>query len=81
MLSNAQIEECLLAILDATMDTSKGVVHHEVLEADGNGYTPDQCREQPGKPGYNPTSPNSIEIVAKKDMEVRLIVIDFAWEV
>lgn len=57
------------------MDKSKGVVHHEVLEADWNGYTPDQSRDQDGQPdGYNPTCPNCIEIVAKRDLEVRLMV-------
>ena len=55
------------------MDTSNGLVHHEVLETDKNGYTPDQFGIHPSGrfTGYNPTTPTCIEIVAKRDLEVR----------
>ena len=35
-----QIKDCILAVLDSTVD-EKGVVHHQVLESDRNGRTPD----------------------------------------
>ena len=34
------MKDCILAVLDSTVD-EKGVVHHQVLESDRNGRTPD----------------------------------------
>ena len=49
-------------MLDATVDQEKGVIHHEVLEVDEEGKTPDQST--------SPSIPSTIEIVAKNDIEV-----------
>lgn len=47
--------------------------HYEVLEADMEGHTPDQDKDNPyGLTGYDPVGPNCIEIVAKQDLEVRI---------
>lgn len=60
-----------MAILDSTVDKQQGVIHYDVLEADKNGYTPDQDKGYGSKePGYNPSGHNCIEIVAKQDLEV-----------
>ena len=56
-----QIQDCILAVLDATVDQEEGLIHHEVLEVDEEGLTPDKSTSQ---------SPSIIEIVAKNDMEV-----------
>ena len=49
-------------MLDATVDQEKGVIHHEVLEVDEEGKTPDRST--------SPLTPSTIEIVAKNDIEV-----------
>ena len=68
-----QIEECILAILDSTVDRTHAVIHYDLLEADKNGYTPDQDKGYTSKEqGYNPSGHNCIEIVAKQDLEVSL---------
>ena len=60
-----------MAILDSTIDKTHGVIHYDVLEADKNGYTPDQDKGYASKePGYSPAGHNCIEIVAKQDLEV-----------
>ena len=67
--SSLQIEDCILAILDSTVDRTHAVIHYDLLEADKNGYTPDQYKGYNSK-GYNPSGHNCIEIVAKQDLEV-----------
>ena len=52
-----------MAILDATVDEQGGLIHHEVLETDMNGHTPDSLY-------YTPDGPSCIEIVAKHDLDV-----------
>ena len=47
-----------MAILDATVDQSSGVISHEVMETDDNGLTPD-------KDGFKCPSQHSIEIFVK----------------
>ena len=57
-----QIEDCILAILDATVEGE--VVHNEVLEVDQHGHTPEQK-------GYAVLRGKScIESVANYDLEV-----------
>ena len=58
-----QIQECILAILDATVDQNQGLIHHEVLEVDNNGHTPDS-------ESFKSQKQHIIEIVIKNDLQV-----------
>ena len=58
-----QIQECILTILDATVDQNQGLIHHEVLEVDNNGHTPDSKN-------FESQPQHTIEIVIKNDLQV-----------
>ena len=47
-----------MAILDSTVDQDGSLIHHEALEVDEFGNTPDKDK-------YECTSPHSIEIIVK----------------
>ena len=55
---HSQIQECVVAILNTTVDQDTGMIHHEVLEVDYEGYTPD-------KDEFKCHSQHSIELVVK----------------
>lgn len=61
-----QIQDCITAVLDATVDEENGVIHHEVLEVDEDGLTPDKSTS---------SAPSTMEIVAKSELEVSLIIL------
>ena len=42
----SQLQDCVMAILDSTVDRDRSMIHHEVLEADCKGNTPDNRRFQ-----------------------------------
>ena len=58
----AQIQECILAIMDATVDKRELLIHHELLEVDDNGHLPAS--------NYRPPKESTIEIVINNDLEV-----------
>ena len=59
----SQLQDCVLAALDITIDHQNGKVYHDVLEADDHGILP-------GEPGFNAGCDSCIKIVAKSDLEV-----------
>ena len=61
----SQLQECVVAILDSTLDQDGGVIHHEVLEVDKFGNTPN-------KEKFKCPSTHSIELIVKnaKNLEV-----------
>ena len=63
LFTSLQIQDCIVAVLDATIDQESGVIHHEVLEVDEDGLTPDKSTSG---------SPSTLEIVAKSELEVLL---------
>ena len=65
LLVTLQIEDCITAVLDATVDEENGVIHHEVLEVDEDGLTPDKSTS---------TVPSTLEIIAKSELEVPCII-------
>ena len=59
----SQLQDCVLAALDMTIDHQNSKVYHDVLEADDHGILP-------GEPGFNAECDSCIKIVAKADLEV-----------
>ena len=60
---SVQIQECILAIMDATVDKSGTLIHHEVLEVDDEGHTPTNKK-------YESPDDSSIEIIINNDLKV-----------
>ena len=60
-----QIQECVVAILDSTIDQDAGVIHHEVLEVDDKGNTPNSNR-------FECPSQHSIDLVVKNPDQLKV---------
>ena len=67
----SQIQECVVAILDATVDQDAGVIHNEVLEVDDEGNTPD-------REAFKCPSQHSIELVVKNTSQFKVTQIEQA---
>ena len=67
----SQIQECVVAILDATVDQDAGVIHNEVLEIDNEGNTPDRDE-------FECPSQHSIELVVKNTAKFKVTQIEQA---
>ena len=63
-LFSTQIEDCILAILDATVDEE--IVHNDVMEVDQNGHTPGQKNKFKPYPGGK----SLFDCVAMYDLDV-----------
>ena len=55
-----------MVILDSTLDQDGSVIHHEVLEVDKFGSTPD-------KEEFKCTSPHSIELIVKNAENLQVL--------
>ena len=66
-----QVKDCILAVLDSTVD-EKGVVHHQVLESDRNGRAPDDGKKD-GKSVLTPDD-ESIDLGTCVDLTFDLTV-------
>ena len=65
----AQIHKCVVAILDSTIDQDAGVIHHEVLEVDVEGNTPNSKR-------FKCPSQHSIDLVVKNPDQLKVNILD-----
>ena len=57
---NVQLLDFILAVLDVTVSEDP---HHELLEADENGYTPADCNEF--------RAPSCYDVIAEERLTVR----------
>ena len=55
----------MVAILDATVDQDAGVIHHEVLEVDDEGNTPDTK-------AFECPSQHSIDLIVKNAEKLKV---------
>ena len=55
-----QVKDCIQAVLDSTVD-EKGVVHHQVLESDRNGRTPDDVK-------FDANSQSCFDLIIEKEI-------------
>ena len=66
MVMHTQIEECILAIMDSTVNETARIIDNRLLEVDKNGYTPESNE-------YNPSlGPSCITIVADNSLKVHI---------
>ena len=63
--SGIQIEECVVAIIDSTIDRDAGVIHHEVLEVDDEGNTPNRV-------GFRGLSHHSIMLITRNPQKLKV---------
>lgn len=69
MVMHTQIEECILAIMDSTVNETARIIDNRLLEVDKNGYTPESNE-------YNPLGPSCITIVADNSLKVHITTIN-----